>query len=89
MTLPPEVTGRKLDRNSAISLGLAIAMSAGALAFAARIPTGNDTKVIVNDAMLIHVKPLEVQVTGLRVEMAEMRGEMMLIKQQMKSKDGG
>ena len=78
MTLPPEVTGRKLDRNSAISLGLAIAMSAGAATFALRVPTEAAFKVIVNEAL----DPLEVQMHALDVRLTR-------IEERLKAKDGG
>jgi hypothetical protein len=60
---------RKIDRSSAISLGLAIALSLGAVTFTLRVPTEATIKVIVHEA----VRPLEDKLNSSLVEMARLR----------------
>lgn len=60
---------RKIDRNSAISLGLACAMSLGAVTFAMRIPTSDTMELIVYKA----TKPIEEKLNAVIIEQAGYR----------------
>jgi hypothetical protein len=64
--------GRKLDRASAISLGLAVIMSGGAATFSFRVPTTSDMKVIVQEA----IDPMQASLHALDVRLTRIEAQL-------------
>lgn len=63
------VSRPKLTGNTAVSLGLTIALVGGVVAFVARVPTSSDIKVIVHEA----INPIEEKLNTVLVEQARLR----------------